>query len=392
MKFRRMSDVDLRGKRVFIRADLNVPIEEGRITDDTRIRATLPTLRALLERGAAVVLMSHLGRPKGKPRPEMSLGPAAKRLAELLGRPVPLLPDCVGPAVEAGVRGLRPGEVVMLENLRFHAEEEENDAAFARRLAALGEVYVNDAFGAAHRAHASTEGVARLLPAAAGLLLRAEVQALSRVLTSPERPVVTILGGAKISDKIGVVEHLMDRSDCFLIGGGMANTFLRARGVEVGRSLVEEEKVPEARRLLEEAERRGVVIALPEDVVVATELKAEASHRTAPVEEVADDEMIVDIGPETARRFGALIAAARTVVWNGPMGVFEIEAFAAGTRAVARAVADAAAFSLVGGGDSVAALEGAGLADRIGHVSTGGGASLEFLEGRTLPGVAALAG
>ncbi len=390
---RALDDLDVRGKRALVRVDYNVPLDPGgRITDDTRIRATLPTIQALLDRGAAVVLMSHLGRPKGKPRPEMSLRPAAERLAELLGRPVAMLPDCVGPEVEAAVGALTPGEVALLENLRFHPEEEANDPDFARQLAALGDVYVNDAFGAAHRAHASTEGVARLLPAAAGHLLRAEVEALGRVLTQPERPVVTILGGAKISDKIGVIQSLMSGSDSFLIGGGMANTFLKARGMTIGKSLVEEDKVAEARRLLEEAAQRGVTIGLPVDVVVAREFKAEAARRTVPVEGVADDEMILDIGPETARRYADVIKAARTVVWNGPMGVFELEPFAAGTRAVAQAVAESPAYSLIGGGDSVAALEQAGLADRIDHVSTGGGASLEFLEGQTLPGVAALAG
>jgi phosphoglycerate kinase len=388
---RTLDDLDLQGKRALVRVDYNVPLDKGgQITDDTRIRATLPTIRALLERGAAVVLMSHLGRPGGKPSPALSLRPAATRLSELLGRPVTMLADSVGPAVEAAVKALRPGDVALLENLRFHAEEEANDPAFARQLAALGDVYVNDAFGAAHRAHASTEGVARLLPSAAGLLMLAEIEALSRVLHRPEPPVAIILGGAKISDKIGVIQNLLGRANAILIGGGMANTFLKAQGKVIGRSLVEDDKVPEAGRLLGEAEARGVTLALPVDVVTAPEISADAPRRTVPVDAVGADDMILDIGPETAKRFAAIIADAKTIVWNGPMGVFEVEPFAAGTRAVAQAVADSPAFSLVGGGDSVAAIEQAGLADRISHVSTGGGASLEFLEGQTLPGVKVL--
>jgi phosphoglycerate kinase len=388
---RTLDDLDLRGKRALVRVDYNVPLDkDGQITDDTRIRATLPTIRALLERGATVVLMSHLGRPRGKPNPALSLRPAAERLRSLLGRPVTILDDCVGPAVEAAVKALKPGEVALLENLRFHAEEEANDPAFARQLAALGDVYVNDAFGAAHRAHASTEGVAHLLPSAAGLLMQAELEALGRVLHRPEPPVAIILGGAKISDKIGVIQNLLGRANAILIGGGMANTFLKAQGKEIGRSLVEDDKLPEARRLLGEAEARGVTLALPVDVVVASEISADAPRRTVPVDAVGPEDMILDIGPGTAEQFAAIIAAARTIVWNGPMGVFEVEPFAAGTRAVAQAVADSPAYSLVGGGDSVAAIEQAGLADRISHVSTGGGASLEFLEGQTLPGVKVL--
>jgi phosphoglycerate kinase len=388
---RTLDALDVRGKRVLVRVDYNVPLDKaGQITDDTRIRATLPTIRTLLERGAAVVLMSHLGRPRGKPRPEMSLRPAADHLAHLLGQPVAMLDDCVGPAVETAVKALRPGQVAMLENLRFHAEEEANDPAFAAQLAALGDAYVNDAFGAAHRAHASTEGVAHRLPAAAGLLMQAEVEALSRVLAHPEPPVVTVLGGAKISDKIGVIENLMRLTDTFLIGGGMANTFLKAQGIAIGTSLVEDDNVAEARRLLEASSGERTTIALPVDVVVAKSFAANAPHRTVLVDQVGADEMILDIGPETARRYGEVVAGARTIIWNGPMGVFEMEPFAAGTRAVAEAVASSGAFSLVGGGDSVAALEQANLADRISHVSTGGGASLEFLEGQTLPGVKVL--
>jgi phosphoglycerate kinase len=389
---RTLADLDLQGKRALVRVDYNVPLDTGgQIADDTRIRATLPTIRALLERGvASVVLMSHLGRPGGKPNPALSLRPAAARLGELLGRPVTMLDDCVGPAVEAAVKALGPGDAALLENLRFHAEEEANDPAFARQLAALGDVYVNDAFGAAHRAHASTEGVARLLPSAAGLLMQAEIEALSRVLHRPEPPVAIILGGAKISDKIGVIDNLLGRADAILIGGGMANTFLKAQGKAIGRSLVEEDKVAEAGRLIDAAAARGVTLALPVDVVVAPEVAAAAPRRTVSVDAVGASDRILDIGPATAERFAALIGGARTIVWNGPMGVFEVEPFAAGTRAVAMAVADSPAYSLVGGGDSVAAIEQAGLADRISHVSTGGGASLEFLEGQTLPGVKVL--
>jgi phosphoglycerate kinase len=390
---RTLDSLELQGKRVLVRVDYNVPLakSDGHITDDTRIRATLPTIQALLDRGAAaVILMSHLGRPKGQPNPSMSLRPVAARLSELLGRPVAMQVDCIGPAVETALRALPAGSVALLENLRFHAEEESNDPGFARRLAVLGDVYVNDAFGAAHRAHASTEGVARLLPAAAGLLMEREVAALGRVLREPEAPVVIILGGAKISDKIGVIDNLLTRASAILIGGGMANTFLKAQGREIGHSLVEDDKVAEAKRLLAAAEDRGVTLALPIDVVVATEVTADAPRRTIAVEAVGPEERILDIGPLTVAAFGEHIAGAKTIVWNGPMGVFEVEPFAAGTRAVAEAVAAAGAFSLVGGGDSVAAIEQAGLAERISHVSTGGGASLEFLEGQELPGVAVL--
>jgi phosphoglycerate kinase len=387
---RTIRDVDWTGKRVIVRADFNVPLDGDRITDDTRITAALPTIAALREAGAAVVLMSHLGRPKGKRDPKYSLAPVAKRLSELLKIDVPLLPDCVGPEVEAAVGKLGPGDVALLENLRFHADEEANDADFARQLAALGDVYVDDAFGSAHRAHASTEGITHNLPAVAGLLMERELSALGRALGDPERPFVTILGGAKVSDKIGVIEHLLDKVDALIIGGGMANTFLAAQGHNVEKSLQEADKADLARQLLERARERGVTLALPTDVVVAPEMTAESPHRTVAADAVPADQAIFDIGPETVARYAAIIAGARTIVWNGPMGVFEVAPFAAGTRAVAQAVADSGAFSIVGGGDSVAAIEESGLADRISHVSTGGGASLEFLEGKELPGVAAL--
>ena len=383
-------DVDWAGKRAIVRVDFNVPLDGARITDDTRIRAAVPTIAALREAGAAVVLMSHLGRPKGKRDPKFSLAPVAARLGELLGVAVPLLDDCVGPEVEAATRALKPGEVILLENLRFHPEEEANDAGFARQLAALGDIYVNDAFGTAHRAHASTEGIAHDLPAVAGLLMERELDALGRALGEPERPFVTILGGAKVSDKIGVIENLLGKVDALLIGGGMANTFLAAQGSPIGKSLNEPDKADLARDLLARARERGVALALPIDVVIAPEMTEAAPRRIVNIADVPTDEAIFDIGPETVQHYKTILNGARTIVWNGPMGVFEIAPFATGTRAIAAAVADSGAYTIVGGGDSVAAIEEAGLADRISHVSTGGGASLEFLEGRELPGVAAL--
>lgn len=383
-------DIDVRSKRVLLRVDFNVPLDGERVTDDTRIRAAIPTIVLLRDAGAVVVLMSHLGRPKGQANAKYSLAPAASLLAALLGQPVPLLPDCVGDGIAARVRALRPGDVVLLENLRFHAEEEANDDAFARRLAALGDLYVNDAFGTAHRAHASTAGVTRYLPAAAGLLLERELDALGRALSAPERPFVTILGGAKVSDKIAVIENLLELVDTLIVGGGMANTFLAAMGHGIGKSLVEPARVQLAGELLDRGRANGVTIALPIDVVVATDMSDEAPSRAVPVEAVPADTGIYDIGPATAARYATLIAPARTVIWNGPMGVFEVPQFATGTKAVAQAVAGCEGFTVVGGGDSVAAIEQLGLADRMSHVSTGGGASLEFLEGRELPGVAAL--
>ncbi len=383
-------DVDWSGKRAIVRVDFNVPLDGDQIADDTRIRAALPTITALREAGAAIVLMSHLGRPKGQRDPKYSLAPVAARLGDLLGVAVPLQGDCVGPQVEAAARALGPGDVILLENLRFHPEEEANDPAFARQLAALGDLYVNDAFGTAHRAHASTEGIAHDLPAVAGLLMERELDALGRALGEPERPFVTILGGAKVSDKIGVIDNLLGRVDTLIIGGGMANTFLAAQGSPIGKSLNEPDKADLARDLLAQARERQVTLALPLDLTIAPEMSADAPHRTVSLADVPDDEAIFDIGPETVEHFKTLLKGARTIVWNGPMGVFELPQFALGTRAIAVAVADSGAFTIVGGGDSVAAIEEAGLADRISHVSTGGGASLEFLEGRELPGVAAL--
>lgn len=380
----------LAGRRVFVRADLNAPLEGGAVSDDTRLRAVLPTLRFAFDQGAAVVLASHLGRPKGGPDPKLSLKPVAERMGALLERPVPLAPDCVGEATRAQAQGLKAGEVLLLENLRFHPEEEKNDDGFARQLAELADCYVDDAFAAAHRAHASIEAITRhLQPAAAGLLMQQELSALGRILDAPARPLVAVLGGAKVSDKVALVEHLIGKVDALVIGGGMAFTFLRALGHAVGRSLVEPDRIETARAALEAARRRGVQLTLPVDVIVADGVDS-AAGRAVGIREIPETQMGLDIGPRTVERFTAVLATAKTIVWNGPMGVFEKPPFAAGTVAVARAVAGAPAFSVIGGGDTIAAVNAAGVSDKIGYISTAGGAFLEFLEGRTLPGVAAL--
>jgi len=388
-------DLELSGKRVFVRVDFNVPLDDGRVTDDTRIRETLPTLQLAIARGARLVLASHLGRPKGKPDPRYTLRPVAASLSGLLGRPVEFAGDCVGAAAEAASQALAPGGVLLLENVRYHPEEEANDPDFSRRLAALADgLFVLDAFGSAHRAHASVVGITRFVrQAAAGLLVEKELAYLTKALENPDRPFVAVLGGAKVSDKIEVIENLMKIADAMLIGGAMAYTFLKAQGQPVGRSLVEEDKLELARRLLADADSRNFRFLLPVDHVLARAAEATAATRIGEVGATPDDRMGLDIGPRTREIFSAEIARARTIVWNGPMGVFELAPFAAGTLAIARAIAQATqagATSIIGGGDSVAAVHQAGVADQLSHISTGGGASLEFLAGRKLPGVEAL--
>ncbi len=389
MNKKTVKDVDVKGKRVLVRVDFNVPMENGQVTDDRRIRAALPTLQYLLDQGASVILMSHLGRPKDGPDPKYKMDAAAARLGELLNRPVKKLDDCVGPQVEAVVNEMKPGDVTVLENTRFYPEEKKNNPDFSAKLAKLGQVYVNDAFGSAHRAHASTEGVTQTLrPAVAGFLMEKELNYLGRALANPEHPFLAIMGGAKISDKISVIENLLSKVDSLLIGGGMANTFFVAQGLNVGKSLVEAEAIDTAKKLL--AENADKLI-LPVDCVIAPEFKADADSRVVPVDEVPEGWMILDIGPATVAHFANRLAAAKTVVWNGPMGVFEFPKFAEGTFAVAKALANLQdATTIIGGGDSAAAAEQSGLADKMSHISTGGGASLEFLEGKVLPGVAAL--
>jgi phosphoglycerate kinase len=387
-----VNDVEFKGKRVFCRVDFNVPFDEhGQITDDTRIVAALPTIRHILEGGGRLILASHLGRPKGKPNPKYSLSPVAPHLSELLEKPVTMAPDCIGPEVRQLSDRLKNGEVLLLENVRFHPGEEKNDPEFARDLALLADLYVNDAFGSAHRAHASTEGITHILqPSVAGLLMEKELQYLGQALSDPPRPFVAILGGAKVSDKITVIENLLTKVNTLMIGGGMAYTFLRAQGIEVGKSLVEQDRIDLSRELIERAKEKGVELLLPMDHVVANEFKADADHKTCSNDDFPADWMGLDIGPKSAARYAEALKNAGTVVWNGPMGVFEFDAFAQGTFAIAQALADSDSVSIIGGGDSVAAVNKAGLEDKMTHISTGGGASLEFLEGKELPGVAAL--
>ncbi|MCF6096851.1 phosphoglycerate kinase [Thermovorax subterraneus] len=391
MNKKTVEDFDVNVKRVLVRVDFNVPMdEEGNITDDTRIRATLPTIQYLIKNGAKVILASHLGRPKGKKNPKYSLAPVAGRLSEILGKDVLMAGDCIGEEVEKAVASMKPGDVMLLENVRFYAEEEANDRGFAEKLARLADIYINDAFGTAHRAHASTAGVAEFLPAGAGFLMKKEIEIMGKALEAPERPFVAILGGAKVSDKIGVIRNLLNKVDYLLIGGGMAFTFLKGLGYNIGRSLLEEDKIELAKDLLKEAEEKGVKVLLPDDVVIAPEVKEGVEYKTVPVSQIPDDMIGVDIGEVTRDKFAKVIKEAKTVVWNGPMGVFEIKDFAEGTLAVAKAMAESGAVTIVGGGDSAAAVEQLGFADAMTHISTGGGASLEFLEGKELPGVAVL--
>jgi phosphoglycerate kinase len=387
MNKKTVKDIDLKGKRVIMRVDFNVPMDKGVVTDDKRIKASLPTIKFVLAQGAALILMSHLGRPKGGPDPEFSLKPAAEVLAGLLGKPVQMAPDCVGPEVEKIAKALKPGDVLMLENTRFHPEEEKNDLELAKKMAALADVYVNDAFGSAHRAHSSTEGIARYLPAVSGFLMEQELEYLGRAVSNPERPYVAILGGAKISDKILVVETLLSKCDKLIIGGGMANTFLAAKGYNMQDSLVEAVSVETAKTIMAKA---GEKLILPVDAVIADKFEAEADSQVVDADKIPEGWRMMDIGPKSIELFKSALAGAKLIVWNGPMGVFEMPKFAEGTFAIAKLLAESGATTVIGGGDSASAVKKAGVAKQMTHVSTGGGASLEFLEGKELPGVAAL--
>ena len=391
MNKKTLEDFNFENKRVLVREDLNVPLDENQnITDDTRIRAALPTLNYLIEKGAKVIIVSHLGRPKGKVNPKFSLAPVVKRLSELLGREVAFAENCIGEAAEKAVAKMQPKDVLLLENVRFHEGEEKNDPEFAKQLASLADIYINDAFGTSHRAHASTVGVAEFLPAGAGFLMQKEIEIMGKALENPERPFVAILGGAKVGDKIGVIKNLLNKVDTLLIGGGMAYTFLKSQGHEIGQSLLEPDKIELAASLLKEAEEKNVKLLLPDDVVVTSKLEEGLPYETVPVTQIPADKMGVDIGEATRKKFAEAIKGAKTVVWNGPMGVFEMKSYAQGTLAVADAMAKSDAVTIIGGGDSAAAVEQLGYAKAMTHISTGGGASLEFLEGKVLPGVAAL--
>lgn len=383
-------DVEVSGKRVFVRVDFNVPISEGVISDDTRIRAALPTINYLIDHGAKVILASHLGRPKGEVVEELRMDPIAKRLSELLGKPVSKVDEAFGDAVKAQIEQMNSGDVLLLENTRFYPGEEKNDAELAKQFAELADLYVNDAFGAAHRAHASTEGIARHLPAVAGFLMEKELEVLGKALSNPERPFTAIIGGAKVKDKIGVIENLLGIADNILIGGGLSYTFLKAQGLEIGKSLVDDEKLDLALSFIEKAKEKGVNFYLPEDIIVADDFSADANTKAVSINEIPADWEGIDIGPKTREIYADVIKSSKLIVWNGPMGVFEIEPFSHGTRAVGQALAETSGYTILGGGDSAAAAEKFGLADRMDHISTGGGASLEFMEGKVLPGVAAL--
>lgn len=392
MNKKSIRDIEISGKRVFVRVDFNVPLDKdtGNVADDTRIRAAIPTIRYLIEKGARVILASHLGRPKGTFNEKYSLKPVAQRLEELLGQKVYQVKEAVGEIPRRTADQLKDGEVLLLENVRFYSDEEKNDERFARSLADLADIYVNDAFGTAHRAHASTEGIAHIIPGVSGLLMEKEIEMLGKAMSNPDRPFVSIIGGAKVSDKIGVIGNLLGKVDTLIIGGGMANTFLSAKGYNLGKSLLEGDKTDLARELMDKASQNGVSLMLPVDLVVSMAADPGAERKVVQVDQVPPEWMALDIGPESARMFGDAVKGAKTVVWNGPMGVFEMAPFAEGTFSVARALAESNAVTIVGGGDSAAAVEKAGVADRITHISTGGGASLEFLEGKVLPGVAAL--
>ena len=385
-----VADAPLKGKKVLLRCDFNVPLKNGVIGDDTRIRAALETVRFILKEGGSVIACSHLGRPKGQVVPEMSLKPVAERLSELLGLPVAMAPDCVGAETEAMAKALQPGGVLLLENLRFHKEEEKNDPGFAKALASLADVYVSDAFGTVHRAHASTAGVADYLPAYCGFLIERELKALGGAVENPVRPLVAVLGGAKVADKLAVIDHLLDKADTLLIGGGMSYTFAKAKGGKIGNSLLDEEKLEYVQKMMDKAKAKGVKLLLPVDTLVATAVSSDAETKYVTAGQIPDGWEGVDIGPETRKLFAAEIEKAGTVIWNGPMGVFEEPKFAGGTMAVAEAMAACKGITVIGGGDSVSAVQKAGLADKMSHISTGGGASLEFLEGKELPGIACL--
>lgn len=385
-----MKDLQLEGKKVFCRVDFNVPMEEGNVSDDTRIRAAIPTIEYLINTGAKVILASHLGRPKGEVHEDMRLTAAGERLATLLGKPVTKLDESIGTEVQEAVQNMKNGDVILLENVRFHAGEEKNDAALAKQFADLADVFVNDAFGAAHRAHASTAGIAEYIPAVSGLLLEKELDVLGKALSTPERPFTAIIGGAKVADKIGVIDHLLDKVDHLIIGGGLSYTFIKAQGYEIGKSLLEEDKIDLAKSFIEKAEKNQVKLHLPIDAVVADEFSADANVKTVAIDAIPADGLGLDIGPETAALYSDVISNSKLVIWNGPMGVFEMEPFAHGTKAVAEAVANTTGYTVIGGGDSAAAVEKFDLGEKMDHISTGGGASLEFMEGKALPGVTAL--
>ncbi|RUS53850.1 phosphoglycerate kinase [Kurthia sp. 3B1D] len=385
-----VKDIDVKGKRVFVRVDFNVPMEDGKVTDDTRIRAALPTIQYLVDEGAKVILSSHLGRPKGEVKEELRLTAAGERLAELLGKPVKKLDESVGENVKAVVAAMEDGDIVLLENVRFHAGEEKNDPALAKQFAELADVYVNDAFGAAHRAHATTAGIAEFLPAVSGFLMQKELDVLGKALADPERPFTAIIGGAKVKDKIDVINHLLEKVDNLIIGGGLSYTFTKAQGHEVGTSLLEEDKIDLAKSFIKKAEDKGVNFYMPVDEVVADEFSKDANTKVVDIDKIPADYMGLDIGPKTAEIYADVIKNSKLIIWNGPMGVFEMDAFANGTKAVANAMAETEGYTVIGGGDSAAAVEKFGVAEKMSHVSTGGGASLEFMEGKELPGVVAL--